>query len=184
MRSIYFHEDDYCQIEVLPIQNYNYCKDEFDKINDFSEEHEVEGGIGFTDIYVRNENPISILDLSISIDKICSVLEGVTCKYDKVSTGYSTYREKCQNTIAYGDNENVVIFFNFDKDTNFVKNIWLTLDTYNENEKESAKQILLALSKINELILVDWGWSFLTKLNNTSSIEDYLNERIEALNSL
>ncbi len=28
MRSIYFHEDDYCQIEILPVQNYEYCKRE------------------------------------------------------------------------------------------------------------------------------------------------------------
>lgn len=180
MKSIYFHEDDYCQIEILPIQNYNYCKKEIEKIEDFSEEHKVDGGIGWTDVYVRGENPIPLAELNISIDMLSSLLEEITTKFETVKTGYSSYREVCQHIIAYGKSNDVVLFFDFDKGSNYVKNIWLTLDVSNEKERDSAKKILSVLSKVHELILVDWCWDFVTKLNDSLSIENYLNERIEA----
>ncbi len=37
MRTVYFHEDDYCQQEILPLSNKAVCLKEMDEINGFSE---------------------------------------------------------------------------------------------------------------------------------------------------
>lgn len=179
MKSIYFHEDDYCQIEILPVQNYNYFKQEIDKINDFSEKHQVADGIGWTDMYIRNESPITLKELKIPIEKLSASLQRVVCKFDSVYTGYSSYREVCKSTFAYGDTDDVVVFFDFDKEQNLVTSIWMTLDIRNEAQIDSAKQILKALSGIYKLILVDWGWGFLSELEDIPDIEHYLNKREE-----
>ncbi len=179
MRSIYFHEDDYCHIEILPIQNYNYCKQEIDKINDFSEKHQVVDGIGWTDMHIRNESPITLEELKIPIENLSASLQCVVNKFDSVYTGYSNYREVCKNTYAFGETNDVVVFFDFDKEQNFVKNIWMTLDVRNQEQIDSAKQILKALSGICKLILVDWGWEYLFELNDILEIEHYLNKREE-----
>lgn len=179
MRNIYFHEDDYCQIEILPVQNYNYCKQEIDKINDFSQEHQVADGIGWTDVYIRNESPMTLAELKLPIEKLSASLESVVSKFGSVYTGYSSYREACKSTLAYGDTDDVVAFYDFDKEFNFVKNIWMTLDIRNQAQIDSAKQILKALSGISKLILVDWGWGFLSELDDIPEIEHYLNKREE-----
>lgn len=33
---MFFHEDDYCQIQLTPIENSNHLKDEAEKINGFA----------------------------------------------------------------------------------------------------------------------------------------------------
>jgi hypothetical protein len=180
MRRIYFHEDDYCQIEILPVQNYEYCKQEIDKINHFSEEHKVADGIGWTDIYVRDESPITLEELKISIERLTTSLQSVVSKFDFVFTGYSSYREVCKSTFAYGDTDEVVVFFDVDEELNFVKNIWMTLNIRNQVQIDSAIQIFKALSGICKLILVDWGWGFLSELDDNLEIENYLNKREEA----
>jgi hypothetical protein len=179
MRSIFFHEDDYCQLEILPIQNYEYCKKEIHNILTFSEKHKVEGGIGWTGIYIRNNNPISLTELNIPVSKFGALMEDIPCKFDTVYTGYNNYRKECQNVLAYGDSDDVVIFCDFDEKSNIVKNIWLTLCHCNESQKESAQKILSTLAKLNDFILVDWNWHFLTKLANTTELELYLSERMK-----
>lgn len=179
MRTIYFHEDDYCQIEILSVQNFSYCKQEIDQINDFSEKHKVADGIGWTDMYIRNESLITLEELKISSEKLSASLGCMVSKYDSVYTGYSSYREVCKNTCAYGDTEDVVIFYDFDKEHGFVKNIWMTLDIHNQAQIDYAKQILNVLSGICKLILVDWGWGFLSKIDDITEIEYYLNKRDE-----
>ena len=39
MRKIYFHEDDYCQLEVLPLAARQFCLQEMGEIDAFAEEH-------------------------------------------------------------------------------------------------------------------------------------------------
>ncbi|WP_440948165.1 hypothetical protein ACSAZL_08020 [Methanosarcina sp. T3] len=183
MRSIYFHEDDYCQLEILPVQNYNYCKKEINNILNFSEEHKADNGIGWTDMYVRDENPTTLTELRISVSKLCSSLQNISCKFDIVYTGYGSHREVCQNTLAYGDSDDVVIFFDSDKEKSIIKNMWLTLDVHDEHHKESAQKIFCTLSKFSDFILVDWSWGFISELSSTIRLENYLNERIKCFSS-
>ncbi len=61
MRESYFHEDDYCQIEILPIDNLKFCLKQAGKISEFSEKHQ--NGIGWDAMYVREENPRKLSEL-------------------------------------------------------------------------------------------------------------------------
>ena len=74
MTEIYFHEDDYCQIEVLPVSNWEHCATQIGEIESFSEAHPAPGGTGWTDMYVREENPFSLRDLGISRTTLASAL--------------------------------------------------------------------------------------------------------------
>jgi hypothetical protein len=49
-REIYFHEDDYCQQQLLPREASAYARAEVQKIGEFAESHRVPGGRGWTDI--------------------------------------------------------------------------------------------------------------------------------------
>lgn len=58
----YFHEDDYCQVEILPVENLSFYKRQAREIEDFADEHRE--GVGFTDMYVREKKPIPLFEKS------------------------------------------------------------------------------------------------------------------------
>ena len=175
MAEIYFHEDDYCQIEILPVENFGFCLQQAGLIDEFAEEHRSGGG--YTDIFVRDTNPTSIYSKRIPTDIFESALEGIQ-KYDEVFSGYSSYREKYEDTSAFGYDVNAAVFYQ-QKD-GFIDNIWLALDIYEENDVSIASNILALLSNLGDFIIVDWGWSFVEKLSNAEIIRLYLQKRLEA----
>ena len=174
MASIYFHEDDYCQIEILPVENLGFCLQQLGLIDEFAEEHRVGGG--YTDMFVRETNPTSIYSKRIPTAIFESAFEGIP-KFDEVFSGYSSYREKCKYTSAFGYNANVAVFYE-EKDC-FIDNIWLALDIDEEKDVSAACNILATLSKLGDFIIVDWGWGFVEKLGNTENIRPYLQKWIE-----
>ena len=52
--TIFYHEDDFCQIEIVPKENLSDLLKQADNINDFTAEN------GYSDIYVREENKVSL----------------------------------------------------------------------------------------------------------------------------
>jgi len=139
-------------------------------IDDFSEAHWDK--YGYTDIYMRSDNPVSLFDLKISDKALEETLAAILPRFDEVFTGYSTYREKCEDTCAYGHDEHVVVYFK--ANDGYVKNIWLTLSISNEADAERALELMDSLSGIGDLIIADWNWSFIEKLSEKSQIRNYL----------
>lgn len=182
MRNIFFHEDDYCQIEILPKENYNYCIAQCSNIEDFANNHMDADGCGYTDIYIRNNNQIPLSTLNLSKDYLKKCMENILPKFDRVETGYSSYRIEAKNTCAYGFNENITVFFDYDEN-DIIQNIWLTLDIYEKNDITNTEKLLHKLSETSELLLVDWGWSEAYLLTETEPIVQYLRRRENIFNS-
>lgn len=87
MRTAFFHEDDYCHLQILPLTDKAYCLKEMGKIKEFAEEHSA--GIIFTDIYLRCVSPNSIEELSLCSKNLNESLSFLP-PYDLVETGYSS----------------------------------------------------------------------------------------------
>ena len=172
MTNIFFHEDDYCQIEILPADNLAFCLEQSEEIDKFAEEHR--DGIGFSDMFIRNENPKSLREHDISVVRLNEMLKSVFPQYDEVYTGYgSSYREKCENTVAFG-NDRVIIFY--DEENGFVKNIWLALFIQEKVDIKAAQNLFAALSTLGEFIIADWNRNFILKINNSEKLGQYLLE--------
>ena len=88
---VFYHEDDYCQIEIQPVENYGFCAKQAGLIVEFTEADGTKDG--FANVYLRDQSPISLLDKGISAHAIEKALAQSFPKYDEVLTGYSTYRE-------------------------------------------------------------------------------------------
>lgn len=86
-RTRYFHEDDHCQRELLPIASWDYCASELTRINEFSEAHRTL--FGWTKMYVRSEAPVRLRDLKLTAAAIESIVGSHLSRYDEVVTGYS-----------------------------------------------------------------------------------------------
>ncbi len=170
MREAYYHEDDYRQIEVLPISNWNYCLSELKKIEKFSREHF--NGVGWTDIYIQDENPQSLASLNIKASDLSSILRKTFEPYDKVLTGYSSYREESKRTLAFGSETSCIVFVGYDA-KGIVEDIWLDFGLAGQKDKELALAGLLNLGGMGELFLVDWGAGDMMKLNDKERIMSY-----------
>ncbi len=171
MREAYFHEDDYCQIEVLPIEALKFCQMQIEEITNFSKKHQ--SGAGWDDMFLREDSPRKLSELGITLAEIRKSLSGKCPEYDAVYTGYSSVRDLCSNVHAFGEDEQAIIFVEIDENEAVVS-IWCS----------DASRELYLLPKINHLLLVDWGWKFVSPLSEKSRIEDYIVKREKAFAEL
>ena len=107
-RIAFFHEDDYCQREILPLTAKNFCLKQMGEINDFSQEHQLESGL-FTDIFIRENTPHGIEELGLCSEQLNAALNFLPL-YDLVETGYSSYREESEATCGRGNGYEQNIF--------------------------------------------------------------------------
>ncbi|MEF3080597.1 hypothetical protein [Winogradskyella poriferorum] len=163
--TIFYHEDDFCQIEIVPKENLSDLLKQADNISDFSAEN------GYSDLYVREENKVSLKSREIDKTELEKLLTELgTEKHTEVITGYgSNYRVKSENTIGFGK-EYSAVYFDFENDK--VKNIWIT-NLFGLNHDK----VVEVLSKIGEkwnLVLMDWNRSELIDLSNKEMINKYI----------
>lgn len=171
-KSIYFHEDDYRQVEILPAENEAYCKRRAGLIDQFAEEHRSEAG--FTNIYVRQENPLSLREKKLAKADLEQALKSHLSYYDQVYTGYSSYRELCQNTYAFALNENIAVYYAVEKD--IIGEIWLSMMPETEDEVDLAQRVLETIGGLEELILADWNQGVVARLEDKEAVVQYLKE--------
>ncbi|WP_301162060.1 hypothetical protein [uncultured Winogradskyella sp.] len=163
--TILYHEDDFCQIEIVPRENLSELIKQADNISDFTSEN------GYSDIYVREENKVSLKTKKISKSELESLLAKLgTEKHTEIITGYGNdYRVKSENTIGFGKDYSAVYF---DFENEIVKNIWITnLDGLNH---ENVTNVLSEIGEKWNLIMMDWNSSELIDLSNKKMIEKYL----------
>ena len=175
-RSVYFHEDDYGQIEVLPVNNWGFCARQIGEINTFSEQHRAPGGMGWTDVYVQREEPAKLASLTLDADAVSRALSQDLQNFDRVTTGYSSHVEECKSTLAFGSDRDCVIFISTNE-AQAVSNIWLGLGGPGEAERAALLSALRSLSAFSSLLLVDWAWGRLFLLDDENAISQYLVER-------
>ena len=175
MREICFHEDDYCQLELLPDSNWDFCVKQMQKINEFSQAHRAD--IGWTDIFLRSENPSPLSDLKISSSAMVSAINNCMPPFDRVLTGYGNQLQECKHTIALGPHASLVLFAEIGAN-DIIKVAWFTLDL------KSQEDVAIALKACSELsqwpvILADWGWCKAVRASNEDSLTRYFDQRVE-----
>lgn len=167
MRDVYFHEDDYRQIEILPIDNLSFCIKEIGDIEKSASENF--DGFGYKDIHIREENPSELISLSISENELEDKLSAHLPKYDNVYTGYSSYREQCTGTFAFGKDDQETIFY--ETSNGNCSAIWVS-DPLEE---------LLYLPYLEKLLFVDWSWGFVCPLIESKKYLEYINNRSQEI---
>lgn len=171
-RIAFFHEDDYCQWEIFPLTAKGFCMKQMGEIDDFAKEHQLVGGI--TDMFVRDDSPHGIEELSLRPEQLDEAL-GFLPAYDQVETGYSSYREELKHTYGRGMGEEQNVFWSVDE-AGVINALWLDM-WIDPNSKDLWKSILIALGKMVPVLLADWSWSRCVDLTNLSDVEQYIKEK-------
>lgn len=175
--AIYFHEDSYNQVEFIPRENLFYLKKENENIDIFSRENF--DGIGFTDIYARDENPVALIDKQFFAKDLDSVISehGIE-KNQEVYTGYASERWKCKDTYAYNVIEDANIFVST-KD-GIIESFWIEGFRFFESDeiKSKLRNILMDIGDQFDVVLNDWNICASIDLKRVDQINSYLNEEL------
>lgn len=168
MSTLFYHEDDYRQVEIVPAENLHLLLMQADNIEDFGEKHSE--GSGYTDMMVRAEHEIPLKDRRIKTSELEAILGGLAVpKNEQVSTGIRPGEITCERTIGYGENYHGLFF---DYEGEIVNSVWIT-GTY---AFDSGK-LLDTLHEIGarwNLLLMDWNSLELIDLRKRESIEKYI----------
>lgn len=178
-RRVYFHEDDFCQIELVPAENWKHCATEMGNVATFSEAHEAPGGVGWTDVYPRVAEPVSLVQAALNLNEVDDLLAAHLERFDTVETGYSSHVEECKHIVAFGFDASCVIYFS-ERD-GIVDHIWLGLDGPPSSQQDKLISAFASLNQRVSLILADWGWEALIRLSDQDSLKAYLGSREERM---
>lgn len=173
--KLYFHEDFYCQVELLPRENLSSIEKENGKISNFAQKNFI--GFGFSDIYVRNAQKLKTLDRKIKLSDFEELLlESGFQKYSNVYSGYGSFEEECKNTLGFKLDTSVIYC---DFENVLIKNIWIDNFRFrnSSDKKEQLINGLFAIAQKWNLILNDWDLLETFDLMNKSEIERYISEK-------
>ena len=173
--SIFYHEDLYRQIELMPQENYFKI---LSVVNDRNLDYDYSSG--FVSIKERSEQKIKIEDLSIKFSLVKDKLENFIIKeYNVVQTGYSDTITTKKNTLALGF-ERIAIFFEL-SNSGIIKNIWMCQSIYLPKVSISNNlfNALIILGKDYNLILVDWNEEIAVRLSFPKAAKVYLQNTFE-----
>ncbi len=172
--SIYLHEDFYCQVELVPLENAADLKKENEKIDEFTRENR--DGLGFTDIYVRDGQNFKTSERRIPIREFEALVQSCGFqKVDKVYSGYGSHKVESSNTSGFKLDSSAV-FCDFKND--IVENIWIDGFRFNKHS-DHQKQLINVLYVLGEkwnLILNDWDLTETIDLSNRKLIQEYTSE--------
>lgn len=168
-RTVYFHEDDYCQIEVLPLNAKKFCLKQIGEIDEFIDKQNK--GFGFSDIYVRGESPHSIKEAEITQEKIAEVLDFLP-EFDEVDSEYLRWIDNSEPVFSRGiDNDTAVFWEKYEN--GIINAMWLGICIVPKN-RNIWRRILTVLGSIAPLLLMDWNAEICVDLTNAEEIEDYI----------
>jgi hypothetical protein len=179
-REIYFHEDDYCQQQILPLDAKAFANEELKSIAEFSDTHRAPGGFGWTDMYMRSNSPLELRALGISRRQFSEAVTRSLAPFDDVYTGYSSHRERCNRTAAWGQSPTCALLADWDE-AEVITNCWAMFFDQEEASIQAAAQAVASLSDIQPLIYVDWAWNYACEASKVDAFSDLLRTKLKTI---
>ena len=175
--SVFFHEDNYCLLELLPVQNLLIKQPGPGEIEQHAEKNFT--GNGFLNCACREQANYSLSHLNIDKKEFKAIIGNESLFYfDTVYTGYSTERILKKHARGFGF-ENYILFYEFIDD--LIITCWVdynpiaeTLNSY----PEKLQDTLLKLGDTYGLVLIDWNECQTVNLANKHALCNYMKEAL------
>lgn len=153
--ELYFSEEEYGQIELLPSCNY----------------HTIQEKIRCPDLFPYHR--VELDQLKISVEEYRKLVNAIIPSVPRIRSCYGGF---CHHVFANAENEMVVVYHETADD--ILSTVWLTLDIKTRQTYQIAYDVLNQIKYLESLILVDWGWGITFHLRDTASLEEYLTARL------
>ncbi|MGN6801996.1 MAG: hypothetical protein ACTHJN_08830 [Ginsengibacter sp.] len=167
-----FWEDDYCQIEIVPLENKRFIEKQSEQIDDLASKSRTD--YGFIETFARDPMPVTTLSKEIKVGYFEKTLTDFKfqkarhIRYDK----NEVLNCETGKTKAFGFS-NFTIFF--DTKDEFVKNIWIHIGLIvSVSQFDLIESALYSLGEQFGLLLIDWNSLELFDLKDKTQIQEYL----------
>jgi hypothetical protein len=174
--AIYFHEDDYCQTQLLPLSAWAHCAKQLAEIHRFAEAHRADGD-GYTDIFVRKEGPTALADLRLAYAELDRLLSARLPCHRLVTTGYGSVADPVPRVVAYGAGQLGCVFVHYDE-AGIVQEVFTQFLLMQPTEIEQMHGALSDLAHTADLLLVDWPHGALLRLADGDALRTYLSQAL------
>jgi hypothetical protein len=175
----FFHEDDFGAVEILPVEAWVHCERQLGRIAEHDVKHRAPDGQGWTALYLREDAPTSLADLSLTLAELDAALSPHLPSTEDVTTGYSTHREPVKRMRAWVVGGYMALYASWDEGGR-VLSIFCT-SSYVAPEKQPAfLAALKALGALRPLLLVDWHADALLRLDDMELLQRWLNGEEDA----
>ncbi len=169
-RLAYFAEDDYCQIQFLPVSTERFVAQEMQRLADFIAQHRQPNGT-YDDVYIRPEPPENLLALNISDAAVSLSLYPAFRRYTGVITGPADQPQPCPTVHGWGDDD--FALFAAVPEPRRVSDLFLAR-SWTADGAARAAAVLPELPDADQLLLVDWDRLQWRRLTHRRELEAYL----------
>ena len=169
--SIYFHEDSYCMIELVPESAVAECDVEMGQAAAHSKEHW--DGNGWTDIYLIDDHSKHGEALNLPVHWLAETVEPYLQAVDLVYTGYGSHRELATNVRAWARPDGAALFAEGNPD-GLVRCVWLGERFFAEPEVQVWFHVVKALGSLGRFHIADWYWDVRIDCSDDARLLAYL----------
>jgi hypothetical protein len=170
----YLHEDDWGMVDIVPIENLSFLHEERERMEAFAAEHF--DGVGWTDIYVRSEEPFALSSRAMPYARLAELFGRLLPAAARVETGYSSYREPCASCFAFGKAYDFALYGDAKGDIVTALSLSMVAPSIDAARKQELVAALGMLGREFRLALVDWQRSQIVDLAQQAAIEQYLGD--------
>ncbi|MCP4319053.1 MAG: hypothetical protein GY789_24450 [Hyphomicrobiales bacterium] len=172
MHEFYHHEDDVGQIQVLPVEWWDYCRQEIYALEEHNEKHVAPGGVGWTKMYSFSAAAPELPNLEMTVSRFRELLSPHASEFEKITNPLSEYEAEVGiRAIGFGPSQSAGVFADLVDD--MVKAIWCIVWSERDDELEVMAKLLYALSEDQHFLLVDWKETHIVDLRVGWEIENY-----------
>jgi hypothetical protein len=133
-------------------------------------------------MYMRKDPPTDLCTLKMTLDDIAGVIERYLPPFEIVYTGYSSHRERCKNTAAWGKTSHCALLLNWDSD-GIICNIWSEFFDSDDESVSAATKAIGTIGKIQPLIYVDWAWGYVCDASDEATFASSLRNKLNTIES-
>ena len=174
--SIFYHEDDYGMIQLIPEENLPFIWYEFEEIIGYDFEQKVDTNA--TEIFSLSKLKFELIERKITVATFEALCQSLSFeRIDEIFTGYSTYRELDKTSKVYGlfDKQEKYRFFTIFYETQdpYISFLWVLDYSYRH---DSVIKLFTELGKKWNLCLIENGGKAVN-LKNEVLIKLYLEEK-------
>jgi hypothetical protein len=162
-RTAHFHEDDYCRIEILPLEFWPYCAVQMSDAEAAAAQKLDPSGPYWEEINRLMEKPRSAASARLPRAGLLRILSLHLPQFDRVESGTYSYVEPCVRTDGFGFGSHFAIFFDY-SENEIVQHIWLALGRANAQERTAFLNGLTHISQTGSFLLVNWAKDRLFRL--------------------
>lgn len=175
LRSVFIHDDDCWQIELLPLAAWESCERDLREIRAFLRDNPDDSG-EWREIYSPKPLPHSFSEFGLTLRSMHALLGRNFTRSNRVTTGDSAQVFPLIGATAFSA-DGAPVFFAHRTAKGLVGAVWVEPSVHGVKSEAALAEALARLGRVHRLLIVDRKHGRLFDLSNPALVDDYIRSR-------